>query len=258
MKAVILAGGLGTRISEETVDKPKPSVEIGGKPIIWHIMKTYSHHGINNFIICCGYKGSYLKNYFLNYLENNSDIQINFKNNEISILKKATEDWNVTLVDTGKDTMTGGRIKRIQKYINNDENFCLTYGDGVSDIDIKKLIKFHKKHKKFATVTAVQPTGRYGALSVEKSLVKSFVEKPRGDNNWINGGFFVLNKNIFKEIKNDHEIWERRPLQNLAKKKQLMAYKHKGFWKAMDTLNDKNYLENLIKIKKAPWIKWEK
>lgn len=259
MKVVILAGGTGTRLSEETVNKPKPAVEIGGKPIIWHIMKIYSLYGLNEFIICCGYKGNILKEYFLNYFTNNSDIKINFRNNKVSILKKPNENWSITLVDTGKDTMTGGRIKRISHLINKNEDFCLTYGDGVSDVNIKKLIKFHKNHKKIATVTAVQLHGRYGTLTLNKknkNLISNFIEKPKDDTSWINGGFFVLNQKILKEIKSDSEIFERKPLENIASKKNLMAYKHKGFWKAMDTLNDKNYLENLISINKAPWIKW--
>ena len=259
MKVVILAGGTGTRLSEETINKPKPTVEIGGKPIIWHIMKIYNTHGINDFIICCGYKGHILKEYFLNYFTNNSDIKINFNNNKVSILKKPEENWSITLVDTGANTMTGGRIKRISHLINKNEDFCLTYGDGVSDINIKKLIKFHKKHKKLATVTTVQLNGRYGAILIDpkkKNLIKSFIEKPKNNNSWISGGFFVLNQKIFKYLKNDTQVWEKKPLENLAKSGNLMAFKHKGFWKAMDTLNDKNYLESLISNKKAPWIKW--
>lgn len=259
MKVVILAGGTGTRLSEETIDKPKPAVEIGGKPIIWHIMKIYSLHGINDFIICCGYKGDILKKYFLNYFTNNSDIKINLQNNNVSILKKPNENWSITLVDTGKETMTGGRVKKISNLINKNEDFCLTYGDGVSDVNIKKLIKFHKKHQKTATVTAVQLHGRYGSLTFDKknkNLISNFIEKPKDNNSWISGGFFVLNQKILKEIKSDSEIFERKPLENVAKKKELIAYKHKGFWKAMDTLNDKNYLEDLITKNKAPWIKW--
>lgn len=259
MKVVILAGGTGTRLSEETVNKPKPAVEIGGKPIIWHIMKIYSLYGLNDFIICCGYKGDILKKYFLDYFTNNSDIKINLKDNKVSILKKPNENWSITLVDTGNDTMTGGRIKRISNLINKNEDFCLTYGDGVSDVNINNLIKFHRNQKKIATVTAVQLHGRYGTLTLDKknkNLISNFIEKPKDNDSWINGGFFVLNQKIFKYIKSDREIFERKPLENIAKKKNLAAFRHTGFWKAMDTLNDKSYLENLISKNKAPWIKW--
>jgi glucose-1-phosphate cytidylyltransferase len=224
MKVVILAGGTGTRLSEETVNKPKPAVEIGGKPIIWHIMKTYSLYGLNDFIICCGYKGDILKKYFLNYFTNNSDIKINLKDNKVSILKKPNENWSITLVDTGKDTMTGGRIKRISNLINKNEDFCLTYGDGVSDVNINNLIKFHRNQKKIATVTAVQLHGRYGTLTLDKknkNLISNFIEKPKDNDSWINGGFFVLNQKIFKYIKSDREIFERKPLEYIAKKKKL-------------------------------------
>lgn len=258
MKLVILAGGSGTRLSEETIVKPKPLVEIGGYPIIWHIMKIYSLHGVKDFVICCGYKGSMIKDYFLNYFNFNSDLSIDLKSNEISILKKSNEDWKITLVDTGLNTMTGGRIKKISKFINANEDFCLTYGDGVANINISNLIKFHKSHKNLATVTAVQPQGRYGALNINKNnnLIEHFIEKPKGDSHWINGGFFVLKKEVINEIKGDKDIWERKPLESLAKKRKLVAYKHKGFWQAMDTLSDKNYLNHLVEIKKAPWIKW--
>lgn len=259
MKLVILAGGSGTRLSEETIIKPKPLVEIGGYPIIWHIMKIYSLYGIKDFIVCCGYKGGMLKEYFLDYSNLNSDICVDFKAKSVSILKKPAEDWKITLVDTGLNTMTGGRIKKISKYLREEEDFCLTYGDGVANIDITKLIKFHKKHGKIATVTAVQPQGRYGALTLNKKKndqIDHFIEKPKGDTHWINGGFFVLKKAALEEIKGDRDIWERKPLENLAKKNKLMAFKHYGFWQAMDTLSDKNYLNDLIKSKKAPWIKW--
>ncbi len=255
MKVVILAGGLGSRISEESVVRPKPLVEIGGKPIIWHIMKTYSHYGLNDFVICCGYKGYLIKEYFTNYSLHTTDITVNVRSNKIKVHKKTTEPWNITLVDTGQDSLTGDRIKKIEQFI--DDDFCLTYGDGVADIDIKKLVKFHKKNKKLATVTAVKPAGRFGAIDLEKNMVKKFLEKPKGDGGWINGGFFVLNKKIFNYISVSPCIWEQEPLEKLAKEKQLSAFKLDGFWYAMDTLRDKNYLEELWVTKKAPWKIWD-
>jgi glucose-1-phosphate cytidylyltransferase len=258
VKVVILAGGLGTRISEETIFKPKPMVEIGGKPILWHIMKIYSFYGINEFIICCGYKGYLIKEYFSNYLRHNSDLTIDLKSNSIIIHKKSSENWKIKLVDTGNDTLTGGRIKRIRKYLKKGEDFFMTYGDGLADININKLIKFHKSQGKIATVSIVQPSGRYGSVnySSKTNLVTSFIEKPKGDKNWINGGFFVLNEKVIDYISGDQEIWEKTPMKKLSSKKQLIVYKHHGFWKAMDTLNDKNQLEDLIIKGKAPWVVW--
>ena len=256
MKAVILAGGLGTRISEETSFKPKPMIEIGGKPILWHIMKIYSHHGINEFIICCGYKGYVIKEYFANYFLHQSDITFNMTNNEMKIHQERAEPWKVTLIDTGENTMTGGRLKRVKEYLDNDEPFCLTYGDGVADINISQLIKFHNAHGKLATLTSVFPQARFGSIDIEKDKVKRFVEKPRGDRALINGGYFVLNTKIFNEIDGDNTIWEQEPLNNLANKGELMAFKHDGFWQPMDTLRDKNYLEELWSSNKALWKLW--
>tara|TARA_X000000950_G_C13917120_1_gene661571 strand:- start:6201 stop:6974 length:774 start_codon:yes stop_codon:yes gene_type:complete len=257
MKAVILAGGLGTRLSEETNTKPKPMVEIGGKPIIWHIMKIYSQHGINDFIICCGYKGYVIKEYFNNYFLHQSDVTFDFSSNQINIHEKRAENWKVTLVDTGDLTMTGGRLLRVMDYLKDENEFCFTYGDGVGDIDISNLLKFHKKHRKFATMTATYPPGRFGAIDInEDNRINSFQEKPKGDGTLINGGFFVLNPAVFDFIKDDSTIWEKEPLENLAKIGQLMAYKHDGFWQPMDTLRDKNNLENLWIENKAPWKKW--
>ncbi len=255
MKVVILAGGFGTRLSEETDIKPKPMVEIGGKPILWHIMKIYSTYGFNDFVICLGYKGYVIKEYFANYFLHMSDVTIDLKNNKMEIHNVKAEPWKVTLVDTGLNTMTGGRIKRVQKYIGN-ETFMLTYGDGVGNINIKKLLEFHRKHDKYATLTAVQPSGRFGALDLEESKVKAFKEKPKGDGAWINGGFFVLEPQIFDYIEGDETIWEREPLENLAKDGQLMAYKHTGFWKPMDTLRDKRELESLWQSGNPPWKIW--
>ncbi|UOD35666.1 glucose-1-phosphate cytidylyltransferase [Deferribacteraceae bacterium V6Fe1] len=255
MKVVILAGGFGTRLSEETDVKPKPMVEIGGKPILWHIMKIYSAYGFNDFIICLGYKGYIIKEYFANYFLHMSDVTIDLKNNQMEIHNVKAEPWKVTLVDTGLNTMTGGRIKRIQSYIMN-ETFMLTYGDGVGDINIKELLEFHKKHGKYATLTAVQPSGRFGALDLNENEVKAFEEKPKGDGSWINGGFFVLQPQIFDYIKGDDTIWEKEPLENLAKAGQLISYKHTGFWKPMDTLRDKRELEALWQSKNAPWKVW--
>lgn len=255
MKLVILAGGTGTRISEESLVRPKPLIEIGGMPIIWHIMKIYSMHGIKDFIICCGYKGYLIKEYFSNYFLHTTDVTINLKKNTIKVHKKYSEDWNITLVNTGLHTQTGGRILRIKDYIDSD--FCLTYGDGLSNINLKELINFHKKHKKYATLTAVQPLGRFGALNiVSDSTVKNFLEKPKGDGQWINGGFFVLSKKIFNYIRGDESVWEKEPLENLAKDLNLKSFKHNDFWYPMDTLRDKEFLENLWKSNKAPWKIW--
>lgn len=257
MKAIILAGGLGTRISEETNFKPKPMVEIGGKPIIWHIMKLYSFHGINDFIICLGYKGYLIKEYFVNYYRHMSDLTVNFKNNNVEIHNNNAEPWKVTLVNTGEETMTGGRIKRIAPYLDNEDPFCLTYGDGLSDVNITESIDFHKNHGKYATISAVQPVGRFGALVLENNQVKKFQEKPKGDGSFINGGFFVLSPRVLDYIKEgDATIWEQSPLKNLVSDGQLMSYKHQGFWQPMDTLRDKNYLEELWDNRKAPWKIW--
>ncbi|GAV22602.1 glucose-1-phosphate cytidylyltransferase [Carboxydothermus pertinax] len=257
MKVVILAGGFGTRISEESHLKPKPMIEIGGMPILWHIMKIYSYYGFNDFIICLGYKGYYIKEYFAHYYLHGSNVTFDFRySNQMIIHDHKVEPWKVTLVDTGIDTMTGGRIKRIQPYIGN-ETFMLTYGDGVADVDINKLIQFHRKHKKIATVTAAQPSGRFGALNIENDEVISFIEKPQGDGGWVNAGFFVLEPEVFNYIEGDQTIWEKEPLETLAKNGQLMAYKHYGFWQPMDTMRDKNLLEELWKSGKAPWKLWE-
>lgn len=257
MKAVILAGGLGTRLSEETYLKPKPMVEIGGKPILWHIMKHYSHYGINDFIICCGYKGSVIKEYFKNYFILQSDITFDLRSeNKITIHSKRVEPWNVTLVDTGNDTMTGGRLKRITNYLQDQEDFCFTYGDGLSNIDLNSLIDFHRKNKKEATLSAVYPPGRFGALVIKNESVIKFEEKPRGDGALINGGFFVLKPKVIERIKDDNTVWEQEPLKSLASDNQLSAYIHKGFWQPMDTLRDKKYLNNLWLTNKAPWKLW--
>lgn len=255
MKAVILAGGLGTRISEESHLKPKPMIEIGGKPIIWHIMKIYSHYGINDFVICLGYKGYVLKEYFANYFLHMSDVTFDMAENQMHIHQRKAEPWRVTLVDTGELTATGGRLKRVQNYINN-ETFCLTYGDGVADIDIAKLIDFHKSHGRSATVTAVQPPGRFGALEVEGDQVRGFQEKPLGDGSWINGGFFVLEPEVFDRIEGDETTWELEPMRNLARDGQLMSYLHRGFWQPMDSLRDRNLLEDHWKNGRAPWCLW--
>jgi glucose-1-phosphate cytidylyltransferase len=254
MKAVILAGGLGTRISEESVSRPKPMIEIGGKPILWHIMKMYSSYGINDFVICCGYKGYLIKEYFANYFLHMSDVTIDMQNNSIEVHQKKVEPWKVTLVDTGEETMTGGRLKRVAQYL--DADFCLTYGDGVGSVDIGSLIKFHKGHGRLATMTAVQPPGRFGALDVDGTSIKSFLEKPQGDGGWINGGFFVLSPKVIDLIEDDSSIWERQPLEALAKDGQLEAYFHEGFWQPMDTLRDKNHLEELWSSGNAPWKVW--
>ena len=253
MQLVILAGGRGTRISEESLLKPKPLIEIGGIPIILHIMKHYSSYGIKDFIICCGYKGEMLKEYFSNFGLYSSDITINLKNNKIKFHKKKIENWKGTLIDTGIDTQTGGRIKKIKKFVN--ETFCLTYGDGLSDVNILDTISFHKKNKKLATMTTVQPAGRFGAVEIKGNYIKNFVEKPIGDGGWINGGFFVLNKKIFDYIKNDNTVWEKEPLSNISRENQLMSFKHRGFWHPMDTIRDKEYLENLWISPNCPWRK---
>jgi glucose-1-phosphate cytidylyltransferase len=257
MKVVILAGGRGTRISEETTDIPKPMVEIGGKPIIWHIMKIYSHYGFNDFVICLGYKGYIIKEYFANYFLHSADITLDLDKNKIEVLGSKAESWKVTLIDTGLDTMTGGRIKKIKKHVAN-QTFMLTYGDGVGDINIKESVEFHKKHGKFATITAVQQAGRFGALNITGAdEIKSFFEKPKGDRAWVSGGFFVLEPQIFEYIKDDSTVWEKEPLENLAKNNQLNAYKHMGFWKCMDTVRDKIELEQLWDVDNAPWKVWK-
>jgi glucose-1-phosphate cytidylyltransferase len=256
MKVLILAGGLGSRLSEETTLKPKPMVEIGGKPILWHIMKIYSYYGFNEFIILCGYKGYMIKSYFANYYRHMADMTIDMSNNSIQYHENNSEPWKVTLIDTGVDTMTGGRIKRVQDYVGN-KPFMLTYGDGVGDIDIASLVKFHQHHGKTITMTAVQPEGRFGSLQIDnEERVKSFQEKPRGDGTWINAGFFVCEPEVFDSILGDGTIFEREPLESLANNEQLYTYKHYGFWKPMDTQRDKFQLEELIEKGKAPWIKW--
>lgn len=257
MKAVILAGGLGTRLSEETTTKPKPMVEIGGKPILWHIMKIYSYYGVNEFIICCGYKGYVIKEYFANYFLHQSDVTFDMKNNEMIVHEKRVEPWKVTLVDTGDESMTGGRVKRIEKYVQNEDAFCLTYGDGVADINIAELVAFHKSHGKQATLTATYPPGRFGALDIDMGLVKKFQEKPKGDGAVINGGFFVLSPNVLERIDSDSTIWEQEPLKGLADDGELMAYRHESFWQPMDTLRDKLKLEELWDSNKAPWKLWK-
>lgn len=256
MKAVILAGGLGTRITEETHLKPKPMIEIGGKPILWHVMKIYSAHGVNDFIICCGYKGYVIKEYFANYFLHMSDVTFDMANNRMEVHQQKAEPWRVTLVDTGDDTMTGGRLKRVAPYLEGEEEFCFTYGDGVGDIDITQLIKFHREHGKQATLTATQPPGRFGALSLDGSRISSFTEKPQGDGAWINGGFFVLSPKVIDLIAADETIWEREPMEQLAERGEFKAYFHHGFWQPMDTLRDKQHLENLWDSGKAPWKIW--
>lgn len=255
MKAVILAGGLGTRISEESHLKPKPMIEVGGKPILWHIMKIYSHYGINDFVICCGYKGYLIKEYFANYFLHMSDVTFDMKYNRMEVHEKHAEPWRVTLVDTGQDTLTGGRLKRVRDFIG-DEAFCFTYGDGVADVDISKLVSFHHNHGKLATVTAIQPPGRYGALNIAGNRVNGFQEKPDGDGAWINGGYFVLESEVIDTIEGDQTSWEYGPIVKLAQEGQLMAYQHKGFWQAMDTLRDKNQLEQLWQTR-PPWKVWK-
>jgi glucose-1-phosphate cytidylyltransferase len=253
---VILAGGLGTRISEETHLKPKPMIEIGGRPILWHIMKGYSAHGINEFIICCGYKGYVIKEYFANYFLHMSDVTFDMQHNRMRVHQHNVEPWSVTLIDTGENTLTGGRLKRVAHYLQGERDFCFTYGDGVSDVDIGSAIAFHRSHGRTATVTAVQPPGRYGALDVAGGVVRGFIEKPRGDGSWINGGFFVLSLGAIDFIEGDMTSWEAGPLQAMAAQGQLMAFEHTGFWLPMDTLRDKNLLEELWQSGKAPWKKW--
>tara|TARA_B100000963_G_scaffold202556_1_gene176332 strand:- start:22116 stop:22892 length:777 start_codon:yes stop_codon:yes gene_type:complete len=258
MKAVILAGGLGTRLAEETSIKPKPMVEIGGMPIIWHIMKNYSHFGINEFIICCGYKGYLIKEYFANYFLHKSDITFDMKSNEMNVHNETAEPWKVTLVDTGNSTMTGGRLKRIEEYIKDDEFFCFTYGDGLSSVNINELIKFHRKHQKKATLTSVIPTSRFGVIKTDnKNSVVEFVEKPENQSERINGGFFVLSPKVLGLIKSDDTIWEKNPLEELANQGELMSFEHNGFWKPMDTLRDKIALEELWDSGDAPWKLWD-
>ena len=256
MKAVIFAGGFGTRISEETDNIPKPMIRIGHKPILWHIMKTYSSYGINEFIICCGYKGYIIKEYFANYFLHMSDITFNIKENQMEVHQERAEPWTVTLVDTGEETMTGGRLKRVEQYIKNDDVFCLTYGDGVSDININKLIEHHKKQKTLATLTAVYPPGRFGSLDISNGKVATFKEKPKGDGSRINGGFFVLSPKVIDLIKDDATVWEQEPMEILAKQGEVSAFEHNGFWQPMDTLRDKNYLEELWLTNEAPWKIW--
>lgn len=258
MKAVILAGGLGTRISEETHLKPKPMIEIGGKPILWHIMKIYSHHGINDFVICCGYKGYIIKEYFANYFLHTSDVTFDMQHNRMEVHERFAEPWRVTLVDTGEETMTGGRLKRVAQYLDDDEPFCFTYGDGVIDTDISQLIAFHRAHGLQATLTATFPPGRFGALDISNDhKVLSFKEKPKGDGAQINGGFFILSPKVLDLIEGDETVWEREPLEALAHSEQLAAYHHSGFWQPMDTLRDKNYLEELWHAGRAPWKVWK-
>lgn len=254
MKAVLLAGGLGTRISEETVARPKPMIEIGGRPILWHVMKIYAASGISDFIVCCGYKGYLIKEYFANYFLHQSDVTIDIGQNSIEVHHKKVEPWRVTLVDTGENTQTGGRLKRVERFIEGD--FCLTYGDGVGSVNVKQLVDFHRSHGREATMTAVQPPGRFGALEVSGTRVTSFLEKPQGDGGWINGGFFVLSPKVLRRIEGDGTLWEKEPLQSLAEENQLQAYFHKGFWQPMDTLRDKNVLEELWASGAAPWKVW--
>lgn len=257
MKAVILAGGLGTRISEETITRPKPMVEIGGKPILWHILKMYSHHGVHDFVICCGYKGYVIKEYFANYFLHMSDVTFDMRHNEMTVLHKRAEPWRVTLVDTGEDSMTGGRLRRVADYVRNEKAFCFTYGDGVSDVDITALIQFHEAHGKAATLTATHPPGRFGALDIQGQQIRRFMEKPKGDGGMINGGFFVLSPTVLDLLESDAEVWEQKPLQRLATDGQLMAFEHNGFWQPMDTLRDKVHLEELWASGNAPWKTWK-
>ncbi len=257
MKAIILAGGLGTRISEETLLRPKPMIEIGGKPILWHIMKLFTYHNINEFIICLGYKGYYIKEYFANYYLHMSDVTFDMRNNEMEVHSNHCEPWKVTLLDTGLDTMTGGRLKRIASHLDEGP-FFFTYGDGVADVDLHSLIDFHRAGGRIATMTAIQPPGRYGALNIEGDLIRQFQEKPKGDGAWVNGGFFVLEPEVINYIQSDSTIWEREPLERLAAEGQLCAYKHRGFWQAMDTMRDKIKLEELWNTGKAPWKVWDK
>lgn len=256
MKAVILAGGLGTRISEESHLRPKPLIEIGGKPILWHIMKTFSTHGVQDFVICCGYKGYLIKEYFANYFLHMADVTLDMRDNSVRVHQPRAEHWRVTVVDTGAETMTGGRLLRVREYIGR-ERFYLTYGDGVSDVSIRKLTEFHETHRRHATVTAVQPAGRFGCLQLEGTRVDRFTEKPDGDGQWINGGFFVLEPTVFDYLDGDADVWEQEPLRRLTAEGQLGAYQHHGFWAAMDTMRDKQYLESLWRTERAPWKVWQ-
>jgi len=257
MKAVILAGGLGTRLSEETILKPKPMVEIGGKPILWHIMKMYSAYGINDFVICCGYKGYVIKEYFANYFLHQSDVTFDMKTNSMEVHRERADPWTVTLIDTGDNSMTGGRLRRVSEYIKNEKAFCFTYGDGVSDVNISEVIAFHQAHGKDATLTATYAPGRFGALDIKENKIMQFTEKPKGDGGLINGGFFVLSPKVLERISGDDCTWEQEPLKGLAKDDNLMAFKHKGFWQPMDTLKDKVYLQGLWDEGHAPWKVWE-
>jgi len=256
MKAVILAGGLGTRLAEETSVRPKPMVEVGGKPILWHIMKMYSNHGVNDFIVCCGYKGYFIKEYFANYFLHQSDVTFCMKENAMEVHERRAEPWTVTLVDTGDNSMTGGRLRRVANYLEGEESFCMTYGDGVSDVNISDLVQFHKKHGKEATLTSAYPPGRFGALNFDGDLVTEFKEKPKGDGAMINAGFFVLSASVLSRISDDDCVWEQDPLKGLAADGQLMAFKHDGFFQPMDTLRDKQYLEELWSNNQAPWKSW--
>lgn len=256
MKAVILAGGLGTRISEETHLKPKPMIEIGGKPILWHILKLYSAHGIHDFVICCGYKGYVIKEYFANYFLHMSDVTFDMEQNRMVVHERKTEPWRVTLVDTGEETMTGGRLRRVAPHLAGEDAFCFTYGDGLADVDIRALVAFHRAHGKAATVTAVVPPGRYGALTLDGAVVRGFAEKPPGEGGRINGGFFVLSPGVIDLVAGDHTSWEREPMEQLAARGELMAYAHDGFWQPMDTLRERNLLETLWAERRAPWKCW--
>jgi len=256
VKVVILAGGMGTRISEESSVRPKPMIEIGGRPILWHIMKLYAHHGLREFVICLGYKGYMIKEYFMNFVLHHSDVTIDAVKNSVTYHQSNVEPWTITLVDTGEMTLTGGRVKRVRNYLDPQQPFCLTYGDGLSDVNIAELIAFHRNHGKLATVTAVRPPGRYGALELDGTIVKSFVEKPPGDNAFINGGFFVLDPAVIDRIEGDATSWESKPLEALARDGQLVAYRHSSFWQPMDTLRDKMHLEDLWKSGRAPWRAW--
>lgn len=256
MKAVILAGGLGTRLSEETTVKPKPMIEVGGKPVLWHILKSYSAHGINDFVICCGYRGYVIKEFFANYFLHTSDVTFDLQKNSMEVHERFAEPWKVTLVDTGADTLTGGRLKRVRRYVENDEAFCFTYGDGVSDLNIAASIAFHKAHGKLATMTAVQPPGRFGAIDIAGQSITSFKEKPQGDGAWVNGGYFVLSPKVIDYITDDSTTWEKEPMERLAAEGQIDAFRHDGFWQPMDTLRDKMHLEDLWHSGKAPWKAW--
>jgi glucose-1-phosphate cytidylyltransferase len=257
MKAVILSGGLGTRISEETSSRPKPMVEIGGKPLLWHLLKIYSSHAVNEFIICCGYKGYVIKEYFANYFLHMSDVSIDMRTNEMTVHQRKAEPWKITLVDTGDDTQTGGRLKRVAEFVKDEEDFCFTYGDGLSDVNLTELIQFHRSHGKAATMTAVQPPGRFGAIKTDGTKVEKFLEKPIGDGGWINGGFFVLKPSVLRHIEGDSMSWESKPLETLADNAQLHAWYHRGFWQPMDTLRDKQLLEALWSSGTAPWKTWQ-